>query len=120
MAEFRLSTLDRNAPRAYLRCALCFACQNDESVIIAQRLQRAAKSLVSEVPMFAGTVTTDDQQKPINVAVTPEQVEGFTAIIKHLDGHAQSYQDICHGGFAPRHIEGIDFTPLANRPERRS
>jgi len=117
MAEFQLSTLDRNAPRAYLRCALCFACQNDESNIITQRLQRAAKSLVSEIPMLAGVVNTDDQQKPINVTVTPKDVEEFEATIKHSKGYAQSYQDINHDGFAPRQIEGIDLTPLANRTE---
>jgi hypothetical protein len=117
MAEFRLSTLDQNAPRIYLRYAVCFACNKGGSIIVADRLQRAVKSLVSEVPMPAGTITANDQQKPTSVIVTQEQVEEFAAIIKHLEGHIRSYQDFYQGGFVPRHLEGIDLIPLANRPE---
>jgi hypothetical protein len=117
MAEFRLSTLDQNAPKKYLRYTLCFAAKNSESTNVTERLQRAAKSFVSEVPMIAGTVITNDQQKPASVTVTPKQIEEFAAIIKHLEDHTQSYKDICHGGIAPRHIEGIDLTPLANDSE---
>jgi hypothetical protein len=117
MAEFRLSTLDQNSPRIYLRYAFFFARNNSESLIVAERLQKAVKSLVSEVPMLAGTVTINDQQKSTSVTVTPRQVEESAVIIKHLEGHTQSYQDIYQGGFAPRHFEGIDLIALANRPE---
>ncbi|KAM0692155.1 hypothetical protein Q7P36_008356 [Cladosporium allicinum] len=116
MAEFRLSTLDQNAPRAYMHYALCFACNDRDSAVITERLRRAVKSLVSEVPMLAGTVTTDDQQKPTNVTVTPKQVEEFVAAIKHLQGHTQGYHDIYQDGFAPRHLHGIDLTALADKP----
>ena len=117
MAEFRLSTLDQNAPRIYLRYALCFACNNNESPVIARRLQRAVKSLVSEVPMLAGVVTANDQQKPTKVTVTPKQVEEYAATTKHLEGYIQNYRDLCRGGIAPRYIEGVDLAPLANLPE---
>jgi hypothetical protein len=114
MAEFRLSTLDQNAPRVYLRYALCFACNSRQHTVISERLQRVAKSLVSEVPMLAGVVTTNKQQKPTSVTVTPNQIEEFTATITHLEGYTQSYQDLCHSGFAPRHIKDVHLTPLAN------
>ena len=117
MAEFRLSTLDQAAPRIHLRYALCFTCNNRDSTVITERLQRAVKSLVSEVPMLAGTVTTNDQQKPASVMVASEQVEEFAPTIRYLQGHTRSYNNIRHGGFAPRDIEGIHLTPLANLPE---
>ena len=120
MAEFRLSTLDQNAPRTYLRYALCFACNARDSAVITERLQRAVKSLVSEVPMLAGTVTTDDQQKPTSITVTPKQVEDFVAAIKHIQGRTQSYQDIYQDGFAPRHLHDINLTPLADEPRDHS
>jgi hypothetical protein len=67
--------------------------------------------------MLASTVTTSDHEKPTCVTVTPKQVEELAAIIKHLEGHTQSYQDIYQGSFVPRHLEGFDLIPLANRPE---
>lgn len=117
MPEFRLSTLDQNAPRTYLRYAICFDSNTSESNIITERLQRAARSLVSEVPMLAGVVTVNDQQKATSVTVTPNQVKEFAAIVRHLKDQTESYQDMCHGGIAPRHIGGIDDPPLANDPE---
>ena len=114
MAEFRLSTLDQNAPRTYLRHALCFSSNDKEPAVIAERLQRAAKSLVSEIPILAGTITINAHKKPSSVTVTPTQVKEFAAVIKHLDDHAQSYQDIYQSGFAPRHLEDIGLDPLAN------
>ena len=117
MAEFRLSTLDQNAPRIYLRYALCFACNSRQHTVISERLQGVAKSLVSEVPMLAGVVTTNKKQKPTSVTVTPNQIEEFTATITHLEGYTQSYQRLCHSGFAPCRIEDVHLTPLANVPE---
>ena len=114
MAEFRLSTLDQNARRIYLRYALCFVCNSGQYNVITERLRRAAKSLVSEVPMLAGTVTTNGQQKPTSVTVTPDQIKEFTPTIRYLEGYTQSYQDLCYSGSAPTHIEDMHLTPLDN------
>ena len=113
MTDFTLSTLDRGAPRTYIRYALTFACKADQSNAAVERLQKATKRLVSEIPMLAGVVTTSDQNNP-NVAVTIELVNDFKATIAHLQNDHQKYADILRLGFAPRYISSASTTPLAD------
>jgi hypothetical protein len=113
MTDFTLSTLDRGAPRTYIRYALAFACKADQSTAAIERLQKATKRLVSEIPMLAGVVTTNDQNNP-TVAVTIELVNDFKATIVHLQKDHQKYADILRLGFAPRYISSVGTTPLAD------
>lgn len=111
MATFTLSTLDGDAPRAYIRYALTFACRSDQADAVNENLLKAVKRLVNEIPMLAGTVTTNDDQKP-TVAITLEQVDVFESSIVHLENTHQSYTIIRRQGVAPREISGTALTPL--------
>lgn len=113
MTDFTLSTLDRSAPRTYIRYALAFTCKADQSAAAIERLQKATKRLVNEIPMLAGVVTTSDQNNP-TVAVTIELVNDFKATIVHLQNDHQKYADILRLGFAPRFISSVTATPLAD------
>lgn len=115
MATFTLSTLDGGAPRVYIRYALTFACHADQADAATENLQKAVKRLVNEVPMLAGTVSTNDDQKPI-VDVTLGQVDGFEPRIAHLEDTHQSYLIVHRQGVAPRQISGPALTPLEDTP----
>jgi hypothetical protein len=69
MATFTLSTLDRGAPNTYIQYALTFACDAEQVTAATEKLQKATKSLVNEIPMLAGTVVTTSHENPI-VTVT--------------------------------------------------
>lgn len=113
MATFTLSTLDRGAPRAYIRYALTFACNADQSAAATEKLQKGVKSLVSEIPMLAGTITTNEQENP-TVDVTLQQVNDFKPIIAHLESNRLNYAAVCRESVPPRWISEIDTTPFAN------
>jgi len=113
MTDFTLSTLDRGAPRTYIRYALAFACNADQSATAIEKLHKAIKRLVSEIPMLAGVVTTSDQANPA-IAVTLQQVNDFKATIAHPQIDNQDYTFIRHHGFAPRYISSVGYTPLAD------
>ncbi|KAM0717320.1 hypothetical protein Q7P37_007172 [Cladosporium fusiforme] len=116
MSTFTLSTLDQAAEQTYIRYALTFACGNDDTATTVKNLQTAIKSLVNEVPMLAGTVTTNDQQK-LAVTVTLQQIKNFTPTIAHLESPHDNYVTICQSGIAPASIMGEDFTPLSDKPD---
>lgn len=113
MATFTLSTLDRGAPRAYIRYALTFACNADQSAAATEKLQKAVKSLVSEIPMLAGTITTIEQDNP-TVTVTLQQVNDFQAIIAHLETNRLNYAAVRRQSVPPKWISEIETTPFAN------
>jgi len=107
MTDFSLSTLDRGVPRTYIRYALTFACSAEQSTAAIEKLQKATKTLVSEISMLAGTVTTSDHGNP-TVTVTIEQINDFKATIARLQSDQQNYAAIRHQGVAPRYISGVD------------
>jgi hypothetical protein len=113
MSEFTLSTLDRGAPHTYICYALIFACNADQSAAAVEKLHKATKRLVSEIPMLAGVVTTSDQKKP-TVAVTIDQVNNFKATIVRPQIDDQNYTFIRRHGFAPRYISSVGYTPLTD------
>lgn len=113
MTNFNLSTLDRGAPHTYIRYALAFTCNADQSTTATEKLHKAAKRLISEIPMLAGVVTTNDQANPI-IAVTLQQVNDFKATIARPQIDNQDYTFIRHHSFAPRYISSLGCTPLAD------
>jgi hypothetical protein len=113
MATFTLSTLDRGAPNTYIRYALTFACDAEQVTATTEKLQKATKSLVNEIPMLAGTVTTDWPEKPI-VTVTLKRVNDFKAIVAHLETHYQNYAALHRQRFSPCLISGTEATLFAN------
>ena len=113
MTDFTLSTLDRGAPRAYIRYALTFSCNSDQATAAVERLQKATKRLVSEIPMLAGVVATSAQANPI-VTVTLQQVNAFEATIADLQNEHQNYAAIRWQGIAPKRISDIISTSLAS------
>jgi hypothetical protein len=113
MAIFTLSTFDRGAPNTYIRYALTFACDAEQATAATEKLQKATKNLVNEIPMLAGTVTTNSPENPI-VTVTLQQVNDFKAIIAHLESNHQDYAALHRRHFPPSLISGLDATPFAN------
>ncbi|GAB7326198.1 hypothetical protein MBLNU13_g10195t1 [Cladosporium sp. NU13] len=113
MTDFTLSTLDRGAPRTYIRYALTFACNADQSAAAIEKLQKATKRIVSEIPMLAGVVTTCDQANP-TIAVTLQQVNDFRATIARPQIDSQNYAFIRRHGFAPKYMSSVGYTPLAD------
>jgi hypothetical protein len=113
MATFTLSTLDRGAPNTYIRYALTFACDAKQVTAATEKLQKAMKSLVNEIPMLAGTVVTNSPENPI-VTVTLQQVNHFKATIARLGSNYQDYAALHRQRFPPSLISGIDATPFAN------
>jgi hypothetical protein len=113
MATFTLSTLDRGAPNTYIRYALTFACDAEQVTAATEKLQKAIKSLVNEIPMLAGTVVTNSPENPI-VTVTLQQVNHFKATIAQLGSNYQDYAALHRQRFPPSLISGIDATPFAN------
>lgn len=111
MVTTTLSTLDGGAPRVYIRYALTFACNAIQAVTASDNLPKAVKSLVNEIPMLAGCVTTTNGNKP-TVAFTLEQVENFRASITHLENTRPPYSTIRQRGIPPVYISGTDVTPL--------
>lgn len=102
MSQFTLSTLDRGAPHIYIRYALVFACDVEQSTAAIEKLHKATKRLVSEIPMLAGVVTTSDQKNP-TVSVTIDQVNSFKATIAHPQIDDNNYTFFRRHGFAPRY-----------------
>lgn len=113
MTDFTLSALDRGASRTYIRYALTFACNANQSDDTIEKLQKATKRLVNEIPMLAGTVTTSDQKNP-TITVTLQQVNDFKATIARPQIDDQNYAFIRGHGFAPRYISSVGYTPLAD------
>ncbi|KAM0712604.1 hypothetical protein Q7P35_000050 [Cladosporium inversicolor] len=113
MTDFTLSTLDRGAPRTYIRYALVFACEADQSNAAIEKLQKATKRLVSETPMLAGAVTTSDQNNP-TIAVTIDQVNDFKASVAHPQSGDQNYAFLRRHGLAPQYISSVGYTPLTD------
>ena len=113
MSTFTLSTLDRGAPRAYIRYALTFACEVNQSTAAVERLQKATKRLVSEIPMLAGVVATNDQENP-TITVTFQQVNDFEATVAYHQNEHPNYETIRGQGIAPRHVSDSSFTSLAS------
>jgi hypothetical protein len=113
MSELTLSTLDRGAPHTYIRYALIFSCNADQSSAAIEKLHKATKRLVSEIPMLAGVVTTSDSKNP-TVAVTIDQVKEFKATIAHPQIDDKNYTFIRNHGFAPRYISSAGYTPLTD------
>lgn len=116
MATFKLSTLDRAAPRSYHRYALSFACIKNKTAVTIEKLQKAVKRVVNEIPMLAGNVSTNDQYRLV-VNVTLQQIEGFSAAIARIEDSSESYATICGDGIPPRHIAGENLTPLDDEPD---
>lgn len=119
MATFTLSTLDQGAPRTYLRYALTFACSIEEVTVTVEKLDKAVRSLISEIPMLAGNVTFNEEHKPVIMA-TLQQVDGFSATIKDCSGTTPSYINICRQHIPLKHTTGDDLTPLPDDPDARS
>ena len=113
MSQFTLSTLDRGAPHTYIRYALTFACNADQSTATIEKLHKATKRLVSEIPMLAGVVTTSDSKNPV-VAVTIDQVNNFKATIARPQVDDKNYTFVRNHGFAPRYISSAGYTPLTD------
>ena len=113
MTDFTLSALDRGAPRTYIRYALTFACNANQCDATIEKLQKATKRLVSEIPMLAGRVATSDQRNP-TITVTLQQVNDFKATIARPQIDDQNYAFIRGHGFAPRYISSVGYTPLAD------
>jgi hypothetical protein len=113
MTDFTLSTLDREAPRSYIRYALTFACDAAQAAAAVEKLQKATKRLVSEIPMLAGVVATSVQANPI-ITVTLQQVNDFEATIADLKNEHQNYAAVRRQGIAPRYIFDITSTSLAS------
>lgn len=113
MTDFTLSTLDRGAPRTYIRYALTFACNANQSDATIEKLQKATKRLVSEIPMLAGRLTTNDQRNP-TITVTLQEVNDFKATIARPQIDDQNYAFVRGHGFAPRYISSVGYTPLAD------
>lgn len=119
MATFTLSTLDQGAPPTYLRYTLTFACSVEEVTTTIEKLDKAVRSLISEIPMLAGNVAFNDEQKPV-ITATLQQVESFSATIKDCSGSVPGYTTICRQNAPPKHITGVDLTPLADDPDAQS
>ena len=113
---YRLSSIDQVQERSYIRCGLCFPCDNNDGVVIGARLRIGALRAVSKLPILAGTVLLDKQatqQGRALVSVTLDQLQGFDPVVKciGLEDYPHTFESLARSGFPPAMLDVKALTP---------